>query len=74
MTPTTIWSDRFHWCALAAGFMAFLEGRLDDSCYVRDPTYRMYEDGAFADRAIAHRQSTCQKKSNPPEHSVAQEK
>jgi hypothetical protein len=45
------WRDRFHHCALAAGFIAAAEGRLGDSRYVRDLAYRMYEDGAFASQA-----------------------
>lgn len=49
MTPEPFWFDRFHWCALAAGFMAAAEGRLDDSKYVRELTYRWYEEGAFSD-------------------------
>lgn len=53
-----IWSDRFHWCALAAGFIAVLEGRLQDSCYVRDLAYQMYEEGAFGDR-VRHLRADC---------------
>jgi hypothetical protein len=45
------WSDRFHWCALAAGFMAACEGRLDDSEYVKRLAYEWYEVGAFAEVA-----------------------
>jgi hypothetical protein len=37
------WDNRFHWCALAAGFIAVAEGRLDDSRHVRDLVYRMFE-------------------------------
>jgi hypothetical protein len=44
------WSNRFHCCALAAGFIAAIEGRLHDSYYVREMAYRMYEEGAFRDR------------------------
>ncbi len=44
------WSNRFHYCALAAGFIAAAEGRLHDSFYVRELAYRMYEEGAFRDR------------------------
>lgn len=47
----SIFTDRFHWCALAAGFFAAIEGRLEDSEYVRRLTYQWYEEGAFADRA-----------------------
>lgn len=46
-----IFTDRFHLCALAAGFLAASEGRLDDSEYVRRLAYQWYEEGAFADRA-----------------------
>jgi hypothetical protein len=44
------WSDRFHWCALAAGFVAASEGRLDNALYVRELAYAMYKEGAFRDR------------------------
>jgi hypothetical protein len=44
------WNDRFHWCALAAGFLAASEGRLWDSEYVRNLAYQWYEEGAFANR------------------------
>ena len=44
------WKNLFHWCALAAGFLAASEGRLDDSAYVRELAYRWYEEGAFRDR------------------------
>jgi hypothetical protein len=37
--PNNFWSDRFHCCALAAGFIADSEGRLDDALYVRDLAY-----------------------------------
>lgn len=47
MTPDPFWSDRFHCCALAAGFIAAIEGRLDDAVYVRELAYCMYEEGAF---------------------------
>ncbi len=45
------WSNRFHWCALAAGFLAHSEGRLQDSKYVRSLAYEFYETGAFTDAA-----------------------
>ena len=45
-----IFDNRFHWCALAAGFLAASEGRLHEQEYVRELAYRWYEDGAFADR------------------------
>jgi len=44
------WSNRFHFCALAAGFLAASEGRLHDSHYVQQLAYEFYESGAFADR------------------------
>lgn len=47
------WNNRFHWCALAAGFLAASEGRLDDSFYVKDLAYSFYEGGAFRDRVPA---------------------
>ncbi|QEL18761.1 hypothetical protein [Limnoglobus roseus] len=48
-----IFTDRFHWCSLAAGFLAAAEGRLDDSEYVRKLAYQWYEEGAFANRVPA---------------------
>lgn len=48
--PHDFWGNRFHWCALAAGFLAASEGRLDDSLYVRELAYSFYEEGAFHDR------------------------
>lgn len=51
MTADPFWSDRFHLCALAAGFLAAVEGRLQDSAYVKRLAYEMYESGAFRDRA-----------------------
>lgn len=44
------WSNRFHWCALAAGFLAAAEGRLGDSDCVKRLAYRTYESGAFRER------------------------
>lgn len=41
------WDNRFHWCALVGGFLAAAEGRLDDSRYVRELVYGLYEGGAF---------------------------
>jgi hypothetical protein len=35
----------FHECALQAGFIAWLEGRLDDSDYVKKMAYEFYEKG-----------------------------
>ncbi len=52
MTPDPFWSNRFHRCALAAGFIAASEGRLDDALYVRELAYSLYEGGAFRDRAV----------------------
>jgi hypothetical protein len=49
------WDNRFHWCALAAGFQAAIEGQLGNSDYVRDLAYRMFEEGAFADRVRSRR-------------------
>lgn len=51
MTADDFWSDRFHACSLAAGFIAAAEGRLEDSAYVKALAYGMYESGAFAGRA-----------------------
>ena len=45
------WSDRFHACALAAGFIAHGEGRLDDSEYVRQLAYSLYEEGTFREQS-----------------------
>ena len=50
MTADDFWSNRFHYCALAAGFIAASEGKLDDSLYVRELAYSFYEEGAFRDR------------------------
>jgi hypothetical protein len=44
------WSNRFHHCALAAGFIAESQGRLADALYVRELAYSLYEEGAFRDR------------------------
>ena len=55
MTEAPFWTTRFHWCALAAGFIAEAEGRLDDSLYVRDLAYSMFEEGAFRDRVPGSR-------------------
>ena len=44
------WRTRFHWCALAAGFLAASEGRLHDSRYVQRLANEFYESGAFRDR------------------------
>lgn len=50
MTGEPFWSNRFHWCALAAGFLAASEGWLHDSERVRRLADEWYEQGAFADR------------------------
>jgi len=51
MTPDPFfWQDRFHHCALAAGFIAAAEGKLDDALYVRELAYSLYKQGAFRDR------------------------
>ena len=44
------WSNPFRRFTLAAGFIAASEGRLDDSDYVRELTYSMFEEGTFRDR------------------------
>jgi hypothetical protein len=49
MTSDEFWSNRFHYCALAAGFIAASENRLHDALYVRDLAYSLFEDGAFRD-------------------------
>lgn len=41
---TDLMDDLFHRCALTAGFLAWIEGRLDDNRYVRDLCYQMYEE------------------------------
>ncbi len=51
MDGDSFWSNRFHWCALAAGFIAASEGRIEDVLYVRDLAYSLYEEGAFRDHA-----------------------
>lgn len=50
-----IFNDRFHWCSLAAGFLAASEGWLHDSERVRQLAYQWYEEGAFAERVAARR-------------------
>jgi hypothetical protein len=56
MTTDPFWSNRFHYCALTAGFIAASEGRLDDALYVRELAYALFEEGAFRDR-VKHPQS-----------------
>ncbi len=53
--PDEFWSNRFHWRALAAGFLAASEGRLDDSAYVRKLAYEFFDTGAFRDRIAARK-------------------
>jgi hypothetical protein len=48
------WSDRFHWCALTAGFIAASEGRLQDSEYVRRLAYEFFDEGAFKPNSSAN--------------------
>jgi hypothetical protein len=55
MAGAAFWDNRFHWCALAAGFLAVTEDRLAGSDYVRDLTYRMFEKGEFTDRVRSQR-------------------
>lgn len=47
MIDDEFWADRFHLCALAAGYRAASEGRLAESEYVRQLAYGLYEGGAF---------------------------
>jgi hypothetical protein len=51
MSNTDNFNDRFHWCDLAAAFLAPAECRLDNSEYVRELAYGWYEEGAFRDCA-----------------------
>jgi hypothetical protein len=51
VSDPVFWSNRFHWCALAAGFIADAEGRIDDSRYVQQLAYELFEDGAFREHA-----------------------
>lgn len=53
------WNDRFHWCALAVGFEAAIEGWLHDSERVRRETYAFYESGGFRDRMPPDLTSEC---------------
>jgi len=41
------WQNRFHTCALVAGFLAARDSRLHDADYVRQIAYQLYESGAF---------------------------
>lgn len=38
------WADDFHWAALAAGFIAQSQGRLQDSDYVKQLAYELYKE------------------------------
>ena len=61
-----VWSNRFHWCTLAAGFLAAaVEGRLDDSQYVQRLTYEFFETGAFQDRVSPSASSTLSSSRSP---------
>jgi hypothetical protein len=60
------WNDRFHWCVLAAGFLAASEGWLHDSERVKRLAYQWYEEGAFADRVPTNRQPAGTSLSHPP--------
>ncbi len=55
-----VWENRFNWCALAAGFLAASEGRIDDSRYVRELAYELFETGAFRDRVPSGSPSSSQ--------------
>jgi len=54
---TEFWSDRFHWCALAAGFVAAAEGWIHDSERVKRLAYQWYAEGAFRDEQRAKEQA-----------------
>lgn len=41
---TEFMDDLFHQCALKAGFTAHTEGKLQDSQYVKELCYQMYEE------------------------------
>ena len=47
----SFFADRFHFCALLAGQIAYSEGRLQEREYVRRLAYRLFEQGAFRERA-----------------------
>jgi hypothetical protein len=55
-----VWGNRFNWCALAAGFLAAAEGRIEDSRYVQKLAYELFETGAFRDRVPSGSQSSAQ--------------
>lgn len=60
------WENRFHWCALAAGFLAAAEGRLDDAGYVKKLAYEFFEAGAFRDRVPSAESSARSSSHSPP--------
>ena len=41
------WANRFHHCALIAGFIASDKGRLADCQYVQQLAYDLFESGVF---------------------------
>jgi hypothetical protein len=43
--------DLFHKCALQAGVIALVEGRMNDSEYVRKMTYEFYEEDLARENA-----------------------
>ena len=64
------WENRFHWCALAAGFLAATEGRLDDSAYVQKLAYEFFEAGAFCDHVPSRTSSARSSSHSPPARPV----
>ena len=60
------WENRFHWCRLAAGFLAATEGRHDDSEYVKKLAYEYFEAGAFRDRVPSLKSSARSSSHSPP--------
>jgi hypothetical protein len=74
------WSNRFHFCALAAGFLAAKEGRLDDSRYVQRLAYDLYERGEFVGASVSReltdslsRATRCKKRSEEDPHAPQEE-
>ena len=65
MSDDPVWGNRFHWCSLAAGFLAATEGRLGDSRYVRQLAYEFFETGAFQDRILSPRSRSTSPFSSP---------
>lgn len=43
--------DIFHKCALEAAIIAFYEGRIDDSDYIRGMAYKFYNDDVARENA-----------------------